>query len=253
MVDTLQMTRSLGSYADVLADAGIVLEDVRDEARGIEIAYATDDSRRVVPRTLFVCKGAAFRREYLLQALAAGAVAYVSEVDYEVDGEVGHEVPRVLVNDIRTALGLLADAAYDHPSGRVKVCAFTGTKGKTTSAYYLRSILSEHAREMGRPVPALLTGVEYDDGVERGDSLLTTPESFELERRFANAASVGCEHVVMEASSQAIKFRRTLGVTLPWVRSRISARTTSPPSSIPRSKIISRASCCCSSAATWPW
>ncbi len=225
MVDTLQMTRSLGSYADVLADAGIVLEGVRDEARGIEIAYATDDSRRVVPRTLFVCKGAAFRREYLLQALAAGAVAYVSEVDYEVDGEVGHEVPRVLVNDIRTALGLLADAAYDHPSlglladaaydhpsGRVKVCAFTGTKGKTTSAYYLRSILSEHAREMGRPVPALLTGVEYDDGVERGDSLLTTPESFELERRFANAASVGCEHVVMEASSQAIKFRRTLGV-----------------------------------------
>ena len=47
MVDTLQMTRSLGSYADVLADAGIVLEDVRDEAREIEIAYATDDSRRV--------------------------------------------------------------------------------------------------------------------------------------------------------------------------------------------------------------
>ncbi len=151
MVDTLQMTRSLGSYADVLADAGIVREDVRDEARGIEIAYATDDSRRVVPRTLFVCKGAAFKREYLLQALAAGAVAYVSEVDYEVDDEVGHKVPRVLVNDIRTALGLLADAAYDHPSGRVKVCAFTGTKGKTTSAYYLRSILSEHARETGRP------------------------------------------------------------------------------------------------------
>ena len=212
MVDTLQMTRSLGSYADVLADAGIVCEDVRDEAREIEIAYATDDSRRVVPRTLFVCKGAAFKREYLLQALAAGAVAYVSEVDYEVDDEVGHKVPRVLVNDIRTALGLLADVAYDHPSGRVKVCAFTGTKGKTTSTYYLRSILSEYAHEMGRPVPALLTGVEYDDGVERGDSLLTTPESFELERRFANAGSVGCEHVVMEASSQAIKFRRTLGV-----------------------------------------
>ena len=105
-------------------------EGVRDEARGIEITYATDDSRRVVPRTLFVCKGAAFRREYLLQALAAGAVAYVSEVDYEVDGEVGHEVPRVLVNDVRTALGLLADAAYDHPSGRVKVCAFTGHQGQ---------------------------------------------------------------------------------------------------------------------------
>lgn len=172
----------------------------------LPISYVTDDSRNVRPQTLFVCKGAAFRREYLLQAIEAGAVAYVSERDYDV------EIPFVQVNDIRATLGLLADAAYDHPSGKVGVCAFTGTKGKTTSVYYLRGMLSAQARRSHRHEPAFLTGVEYDDGVEQGGSKLTTPESFELERRIANAASSGCNQLVMEASSQALKYRRTLGV-----------------------------------------
>ena len=207
MTVATQITCPLAAYADLLDQAGIVerrpgapLED------GIEITYATDDSRATRPGTLFVCKGAAFKREYLLGAIEAGAVAYVSAEDYGVD------IPLLQVSDIRSALGLLADAAYDHPSGRVKVCAFTGTKGKTTSAYYLRSILAAHAEGAGAPAPALLTGVEYDDGVERGGSKLTTPESFELQRRLANAAGAGCGHVVMEASSQAMKYRRTLGV-----------------------------------------
>lgn len=209
----LYTTRSLSAYADLLDHAGILV--ARPEA-AVEatttISFATDDSREVQPGTLFVCKGAAFKREYLVNALTAGAVAYVSEVDYEVDEELGRHVPCLIVSDIRAALALIADALYDHPSGRVNVCAFTGTKGKTTSVYYLRSMLAEHAKEHGLPAPAFLTGVEYDDGVERGESLLTTPESFELERRIAHAAEAGCAHLVMEASSQAMKFKRTLGV-----------------------------------------
>ena len=290
MAAASQITCTLDKYADLLDQAGIVVRrpGVQVEA-GIEVTYATDDSRAARPGTLFVCKGAAFKREYLLQAIEAGAVAYVSEADYgasapivpatvasnEADscggapaalagvagGEAGSredisvptdmasskagpcgdalaaptgaagseagpgegarsapaaavlsQAPCILVTDIRAALGLLADAAYDHPSGRVKVCAFTGTKGKTTSAYYLRSMLAAHAEATGTHAPALLTGVEYDDGIECGESLLTTPESFELERRLANAASAGCEHVVMEASSQALKYQRTRGV-----------------------------------------
>lgn len=209
----LQTTRPLSAYAELLAGAGVLV--ARPGAaveEGTSVAFATDDSRAVCSGTLFVCKGAAFKREYLLAALAAGAVAYVSEIDYEVDAELGRSVPFLQVNDIRDALGLLADAAYGHPSGRVKVCAFTGTKGKTTSVYYLRAMLAAHAREHGLPAPAFLTGVEYDDGVEHGESLLTTPESFELERRIANAEEAGCEHLVMEASSQAMKYKRTLGV-----------------------------------------
>ena len=206
---SLQVERPLAYYIDLLARDGILVG--RPDAALVErvIRWATDDSRSARPGTLFVCKGRAFKREYLEQAIVHGAIAYVSEVDYGIPADCA---PAILVSDIRRALGILADAAYDHPSGRVKVCAFTGTKGKTTSVYYLRSILAAHAEKSGRPNPAFLTGVEYDDGVEHGESLLTTPESFVLEKRLAHAAHAGCEHVVMEASSQAIKFHRTLGV-----------------------------------------
>mgnify|MGYP000072627574 FL=1 len=65
------------------------------------IEFATDDSRQVRPGTLFVCKGRAFKREYLLSAIADGAVAYVSEVDYDVD------LPAVIVSDIRRTLAVV--------------------------------------------------------------------------------------------------------------------------------------------------
>lgn len=87
-----------------------------------------------------VCKGRTFKREYLLSAISDGAVAYVSEVDYDVD------LPAVIVSDIRRTLAVVADAFYGHPSGKVKVCAFTGTKGKSTCSFYLRGILANEAR-----------------------------------------------------------------------------------------------------------
>ena len=77
------------------------------------IEFATDDSRQVRPGTLFVCKGRTFKREYLLSAISDGAVAYVSEVDYDVD------LPAVIVSDIRRTLAVVADAFYGHPSGKI--------------------------------------------------------------------------------------------------------------------------------------
>lgn len=208
-----QIACRLSHYIDVLRAGGVLTSSSPDTPAGaIDVSFATDDSRMARPGTLFVCKGAAFKREYLLGAIEAGAVAYVSEVDYEVSRDAGRPVPCLLVNDVRRALGLLADAAYDHPSGRVKVCAFTGTKGKTTSAYYLKSVLDAHARLVGGRTAGLFSSIEFDDGENRGTSKLTTPEAFVLEQQLANAAASGMEHVVMEASSQALKYDRTLGV-----------------------------------------
>lgn len=170
------------------------------------IDFATDDSREVCPHTLFVCKGATFKRAYLLSAIEAGAVAYVSEVDYHVG------IPLVRVTDIRITLGLLADAAYDHPSGDLSVCAFTGTKGKTTCAYYLKHLLDARARRIHATPAGLFSTVDYFDGVGSGSSSLTTPESFQLEHQLANARTAGLDYVVMEASSQALKYERTRGV-----------------------------------------
>lgn len=203
-----QRIRTLGDYLKILrahdalaaeSSAGWALADT-------PIRWVSCDSQAVVPGTLFICKGAAFKRDYLLDAVAAGAVAYISEVDYEVG------IPFIHACDIRRTLGVLSDAAWDHPSGSIKVCAFTGTKGKTTSVYYLRSILAARAQRTGAPEAAFITGVEYDDGVERGESVLTTPEAPELERRLANAVFADRDIFVMEASSQALKLHRTLGV-----------------------------------------
>ncbi len=213
MAAASQITCPLSTYAAVLADAGVLFARPNAEVEAqTEISFATDDSRAACPGTLFVCKGAAFKREYLLGAVESGAVAYVSETDYEVSEELGRDIPCLLVNDIRRTLGLLADAAYDHPSGSVSVCAFTGTKGKTTSAYYLKSVLDAQAYLAGHHTAGLFSSIEFDDGENQGISKLTTPEAFQLERQIANAAASGMKHVVMEASSQALKYDRTYGV-----------------------------------------
>ena len=200
-----QRVCSLGAYIDLLERAG-VLVGAQPDARDLRIAYATDDSRLVRPDTLFICKGAAFKREYLLQAIEAGAVAYVSKTDLEVP------VPHIEVSDIRRAMARIADAAYDHPSGKLSLCAFTGTKGKTTSAYYLRGILDAQAAFEGAPATPYLSSVGYFDGIEAGTSKLTTPEPFELEQRVANAVTAGARRMVMEASSQALKYGRCEGM-----------------------------------------
>ncbi|MBE6469649.1 MAG: UDP-N-acetylmuramoyl-L-alanyl-D-glutamate--2,6-diaminopimelate ligase [Coriobacteriaceae bacterium] len=205
----VQIPQSLGAYAALLESDGILAE-VRGAApeklERITASLATDDSREAAPGSLFVCKGAAFKRDHLIDAIAAGATAYVSETDYDVS------IPLLLVTNIRRALGLIADAAWGHPSGDLEVCAFTGTKGKTTCAYYLKHLLDARARRLGGKPAGLFSTVDYFDGVGAGSSSLTTPESFQLERQLANARGAGLEHVVMEASSQALKFERTLGV-----------------------------------------
>ncbi len=205
MTRSFQLAQALGAYIDALGDANILArpDGAMRLDRTTPIAYATDDSRLAQPGTLFTCKGATFKREYLLSAIDAGAVVYVSETDYAVS------IPCILVTNIRRALAVLADTAYGHPSGRIDICALTGTKGKTTTAYYLKSILDAEAARTASHPAALITGVEVDDGVEHMPSQLTTPESFELERHIAHAVSAGASHVVMEASSQALKYDRT--------------------------------------------
>lgn len=191
-----------GHYIELLKAEGLVADTCCEQDDPV-IDFATDDSRQVVAGTLFVCKGKAFKREYLLAAIDAGAVAYISEIDYEVD------LPHAVVSDIRRTLAVVADAYFDHPSGKVKVCAFTGTKGKTTCSYYLRGLLAKEAELIGCHRPAFNTGVEFDDGIESGASKLTTPESFVLQSRIAHAAEAGAPWLVMEASSQALKYERT--------------------------------------------
>ncbi len=172
----------------------------------LKISGITYDSRKAEQGSLFVCKGASFNEEYLKGALEKGSVAYVSEKRYEKAN-----APHIIVNDVRGAMPHIARLFYDIPED-FNVIGITGTKGKTTAAYYLKSIFDEEARLKKRGESAFISTVETYDGVERINTGITTPEAFELYRHFHNAASHGIDRMVMEVSSQALKYRRTDGI-----------------------------------------
>ena len=107
-------------------------------------------------------------------------------------------------------MALLADLCYGHPSGRLNVVGFTGTKGKSTSAYYLKSVLDAWRASVGEGETGVISSIDAYDGVERFESHLTTPEPLDLQRHLAHAADAGLEYLTMEVSSQALKYHRTL-------------------------------------------
>lgn len=197
----------LGDYCALLADCGLLaapLPGGLDLAR--TVALVSCDSNQAAPGTLFLCKGAHFRAEYLAQAAEKGAFAYVSETPYPQAA-----LPCILVTDMRRAMAAFAVKYYNDPSRRLKVIGITGTKGKSSTAYYLKYILDEYLAEKGGRC-GVISSIDTYDGVEEFESHLTTPEPLELQRHLANALSAGLEYVVMEASSQALKYHRTLGV-----------------------------------------
>lgn len=169
---------------------------------GLTFQSLSYDSRKVDEATLFFAKGSSFKKEFLEDAIRNGLPFYVSEVDYEL------EIPAILVEDIKQAMSLIAIAFYDYPQNKLKLLAFTGTKGKTTAAYFAFNILKQSYR------PALLSTMNTTlDGQHFFKSKLTTPESLDLLEMMAQAVENGCSHLVMEVSSQAYLVKRVYGLT----------------------------------------
>ncbi|MEY8402259.1 acetylglutamate kinase [Oscillospiraceae bacterium 44-34] len=200
------MKHTLGDYITLLEGRNLLAAPVPEGLdRSAPVELVSYDSREVVPGTMFLCKGAHFKAEFLKMAQDKGAAAYVSETPYP---EIG--LPCLLVRDMRLTIAPLADLFFDHPSGKLKVIGLTGTKGKSSTAYYLKYILDEYMAEQGRPESGVISSIDTYDGVERFESHLTTPEPLELQRHFANGAETGMEYLTMEVSSQALKYHRSL-------------------------------------------
>jgi UDP-N-acetylmuramyl-tripeptide synthetase len=195
----------ISEYQKLLDTAGLLLRPLTDEGLlSVPVSHITYDSRDVVPGTLFVCKGAGFKEEYLEDAMEKGAVAWISQTARKT-GE------GILVSDIRKAMALLANWLYDEPWRAFPLIGLTGTKGKSTTLYFLKSIIDgpvcDDAGRLG-----YLSSIETYDGVERFESHLTTPEALVLAGHFDHVRQSGLYGMAMEVSSQALKYDRTLGV-----------------------------------------
>lgn len=197
---------TLGDYLDLLSEQNLLAAPIPDGLdRSQRVTGLTCDSRQVAPGTLFIRKGAHFQPKFLEMARDQGAMACVSQEEDTVPG-----LPRIAITDTRKVLAPLADRFYDHPSGKLKVIGITGTKGKSSTAYYMKSILDRYQESQGRGETGVVSSIDTYDGVERFESHLTTPEPLDLQRHFANAAQTGLEYVTMEVSSQALKYHRSL-------------------------------------------
>ena len=167
-------------------------------------AHATYDTRDIKPGTLLFIKGN-FKPEYLSDADSKGLSAYVAEQSYaEYTNAVG-----IIVNDVRKAMSILSAAFFGNPEEKLTVVGITGTKGKTTTAYFTHAILNAYSGSKA----ALFSSVDNClDGVNYVESDLTTPESFDAFKMMREAVDNGMKYLVMEVSSQAYKVSRVYGL-----------------------------------------
>lgn len=198
------MIYNIKKYIDILKDNNLILNN--SQAVDFEVENLTYNSGDVKDNTLFICKGAHFKEEYLKDAKQKGAVCYISEKKYDVDMDF------VLVSDIRRTIALLFNAYYDNVWNKLSLIGITGTKGKSTTAYFIKYILDEYLKGENKPRSGIISSIDTYDGVEEFESHLTTPEAGELLKHFNNAVNSKIEYMTMEVSSQALKYDRVFGV-----------------------------------------
>ncbi len=164
------------------------------------------DSRKVEDHTMFVCiRGTAVDgHSFAAQVAAQGASVLV--VEEAVD--VPKEVTVIKVQDTRVALAMLSAAYFDYPAEKLRVIGVTGTKGKTTTTYMVKSILESAGYQVG-----LIGTIEAIIGDKVIPASNTTPESYVVQKYFYDMVQAGCDICVMEVSSQGLMMHRVDGFT----------------------------------------
>jgi UDP-N-acetylmuramoyl-L-alanyl-D-glutamate--2,6-diaminopimelate ligase len=177
---------------------GQAVEGVRGDPR-VEVSTLAYESGQVGDGTLFFCVpgGRVDGHDFADAAVAAGAVALVVERELDVD------VTQVRVADARAAMAPLAARFWNEPTRELQMAGVTGTNGKTTSAFLLRSILEAD----GRPCGLLGTVKRVVGGVEE-EVVRTTPEAIDLQATFRRMLDAGDRACAMEVSSHALVLHR---------------------------------------------
>lgn len=158
------------------------------------------DSRLMIPNSLFFAiKGFSMDGyDYIEQAVSKGAVAVMGEREV-CPGVTTH----ISVPDIRAAMAAVSAAFYGYPGLKIKACGVTGTNGKTTTAFMIKSILEAFGKKVG-----LITSLLYDTGTDQFDAERTTPESLDMQRLLCLMINNNCVNAVIEVSSHALVLKR---------------------------------------------
>lgn len=171
----------------------------------VEITDIIYDSRKVTKGCAFVCLcgSKVDSHDFAQQAAQAGAAAIIVQREVAVEGAVV-----VRVENTRYAMAVLSAAYFHNPANDIRVIGITGTKGKTTTSYMIRSILES---------AGIKTGLIGTIGTVIGEQIIqtnnTTPESYDIQRYLRMMADAGCQAAVIEASSIGLKDHRVSGFT----------------------------------------
>lgn len=169
-----------------------------------EVTTVVYDSRKVEEGSLFLCiRGAVVDgHKFIPDVVAKGAKTLVVEEKVEAP----EDVTVILVEDTRYAMAFISAAYFGHPAEKLKTIGITGTKGKTTTTYMVKSILENAGYKVG-----LIGTIEAIIGDRVIPAANTTPESFVIQKYFREMVDAGCDSVVMEVSSQGLMLHRTQG------------------------------------------
>ena len=169
-----------------------------------EVSSVIYDSRKVTPGCMFICiRGASFDgHDFAAGACEKGASVLLVEEAVEVPAGV----TVLLVRDTRFAMAFVSAAWFGYPAEKLKTIGITGTKGKTTTTYMVKSILENAGYKVG-----LIGTIEAVIGDKVIPAANTTPESYVIQEYFREMADAGMDAVVMEVSSQGLMLHRTQG------------------------------------------
>ena len=175
-----------------------------------QVESLTSDSRKVRENTAFVCiVGAVSDGHTYIQAAVeqkASVIVVQQGCKEEYLAQIPDTVTVVSVENTRYALAFMSAAYFDNPAEKLFTIDITGTKGKTTTTYMVKSILEEVGIKVG-----LIGTIEAIIGDKSIPANNTTPESYTIQKYFSEMVEEGCECVVMEVSSQGLMLHRTQG------------------------------------------
>lgn len=173
-----------------------------EESKVQNIRY---DNRKIEQGDAFVCvKG--FKvdgHSFIGDAIKKGAKTLIVQEDVSVQ----EDITIIKVRDTRKALAIMSSNYFGNPKDKLKIIGITGTNGKTTSAFIIKSILEKAGFMTG-----LIGTIANYIGNKKVDAVRTTPESYELHELFKNMVDVGVEYCVMEVSSHSLELDRVYGI-----------------------------------------